>query len=56
MSQRGPFDRLADSAAVRDGSIRPILIGMGIIGLILIVLVLSPFSIFVKVAEQLVLV
>lgn len=45
MSQRGPFDRLADSAAGRDGSIRPILIGMGIIGLILIVLVLSPFSI-----------
>lgn len=45
MSQRGPFDRLAESSTSRDGSTRPILIGMGFIGLVLIVIALSPFSI-----------
>ena len=44
MSEGGPFDRVADSAASRDRSTRPILIGMGVLGVILILLVLPPIS------------
>ena len=45
MKEPGPFDRMLESSASQDRSARLILIGMGILGLILLVLVLPPFSV-----------
>src|SRR6266508_1546845 len=46
MNDQGPFDRILDpGGGSRDTNARMILIGMGVIGVILLILVLPPFSI-----------
>ncbi len=44
MNEPGPFDRMLESSAARDGTARTVLIAMGVLGLILLVLVLPPIS------------
>ncbi len=44
MNDRGPFDRILDSAASHDRTARLILIGMGVLGVLLLILVLPPVS------------
>jgi hypothetical protein len=44
LNEPGPFDRMLDSSASRDKNARLILIGMGVIGILLLLLVVLPFS------------
>jgi hypothetical protein len=48
LNEQGPFDRMLDpgSGASRDKTARGVLIAMGVVGLVLLVLVISPLSIF----------
>jgi hypothetical protein len=46
MSEHGPFDRRDAPGPARDKSTQIIFIGMGIVGLVLFFIVVSPFSIF----------